>query len=73
MSGYTIESESVRIYFSKIREFITENQNILYQAMEKNIDLKKYSTFETIYFFAVDERYPDVFKIGRTNNIIKRL
>ena len=73
MSGHTKESENVRIYFSKIREFITENQNILYQAMDKSIDLKKYSMFETIYFFAVDDRYNDVFKIGRTNNIIKRL
>jgi len=25
MSGHTKESENVRIYFSKIREFITEN------------------------------------------------
>jgi len=41
--------------------------------MDKSIDLKKYSMFETIYFFAVDDRYNDVFKIGRTNNIIKRL
>ena len=73
MSGNSKEAESVRIYFSKIREFITENQNILYQAMDKNIDLKKYTMFETIYFFAVDDRYNDVFKIGRTNNIIKRL
>ena len=28
---------------------------------------------ETIYFFAADERKTDIFKIGRTKNIIQRL
>ena len=36
-------------------------------------ELKKYSGYETIYFFAVDDRKNDIFKIGRTNNIINRL
>ena len=71
MSGYTIESESVRIYFSKIREFITENQNVIFQAIEKKADdIKIYKNLGTIYFFAADKRN---FKIGKTTNIIKRL
>jgi hypothetical protein len=34
--------------------------------MENYDDLKKYSGFETIYFFAVNERKQNIFKIGRT-------
>jgi hypothetical protein len=35
MSGDSEESESVRMYFVKLREFITENQKLIYQLMEK--------------------------------------
>jgi phage anti-repressor protein len=73
MSGDSEKSEAVRMYFVKIRKFIEENQNIIYQTMNEKEQLKSYSTFETIYFFAIDERNNDIFKIGRTSNIIKRL
>ena len=73
MTGYTKESEDIREYFVKLREFLVENQNSIYQAMENKIDLKKYSTYESIYFFAVDDRKKDIFKIGRTSDIINRL
>jgi hypothetical protein len=73
MGGDSEESESVRMYFVKLREFITENQKLIYQSMENYEDLKKYSYFETIYFFAVDDRKQNIFKIGRTNDIVKRL
>ena len=73
MGGDSQQSESVRMYFIKLREFITENQKLIYQSMENYEDLKKYSNFETIYFFAVDERKQNIFKIGRTIDIIKRL
>ena len=35
--------------------------------------LKKYDGFETIYFFSVDERRNDIFKIGRSRDILNRL
>ena len=73
MSGDSDKSEEIREYFVKLREFILENQKVIYQTMENKEDLKKYNTFETIYFFAVDERYPDIFKIGRAVNILQRL
>ena len=36
-------------------------------------NLKKYTGLETIYFFSVDERYNDIFKIGRSRDILNRL
>jgi len=73
MGGDTEKSETVRMYFVKIREFITENQKIIYQSLTNYDELKEYSNFETIYFFAVDERKQDIFKIGRTTDIVHRL
>ena len=73
MGGDGEQSESIRMYFVKLREFITENQKLIYQSMENYEDLKKYSNFETIYFFAVDDRKQNIFKIGRTIDIVKRL
>lgn len=74
MSGQTEQSETIRMYFVKLREFLTENQNVIYQAMENKEDLKKYSGFESIYFFAVnDRRHDNFFKVGHTLNIVHRL
>ncbi len=73
MSGDSPKSESVRMYFIKLREFIIENQHLIYQAMDNNKDLHKFSGFDSIYFFAVDERNSKLFKVGRTKDIITRL
>lgn len=73
MSGKNKQSETVRMYFVKLREFLVENQNILYQSMTNKDELKKYNKFETIYFFAVDERHQNIFKLGRTTDIVQRL
>lgn len=72
MSGNSKQSEVIRMYFVKLREFITENQHLIYQAMTNKKDLSKYTKVESIYFFAVDERKFN-FKIGRTNDIVSRL
>ena len=72
MSGDSANSETIRMYFIKLREFITENQHLIYQAIENKTELEKYSGFESIYFFAVDNRKID-WKIGRTTNILQRL
>jgi hypothetical protein len=72
MSGDSDNSEIIRLYFTKLREFITENQHLIFQALENKDDLKLYSKFETIYFFAVDEK-KNFFKIGHTGDIIQRL
>ena len=72
MSGDSEKSESIRMYFVKLREFLTENQHLIYQAMENKQDLNKYVGFESIYFFAVDDRKMN-WKIGRTRDIVNRL
>ena len=73
MGGDSPRSEEVRSYFVKIRQFLTEHQRLIYQAMENKQDLSAYGGFESIYFFAVDERHPDIFKVGRTMDVVKRL
>ena len=73
MSGDTQESESVRMYFIKLREFIVENQKMIFQAIENKNDLNIYRGYESIYFFAVDTRKPNLFKVGRTQDIVLRL
>jgi phage anti-repressor protein len=73
MGGDSEKSEVVRMYFIKLREFLTENQHLIYQAMENKKELNKYSGYESIYFFAVDDRKKDIFKVGRTSDIVQRL
>jgi hypothetical protein len=73
MSGDSIKSESIRMYFVKLRQFIVENQNLIYQAMENKVELKKYIGYETIYFFVMDDRKPELLKLGRTKDIVQRL
>jgi hypothetical protein len=73
MSGDSAKSETIRMYFVKLREFLVENQKIIYQAMENKGDLKIYEGYESIYFFVIDERKPNILKIGRTIDIVNRL
>ncbi len=73
MSGNTPKSEEVKIYFSKLREFLSENQNIISQAMIKKQELSKYNKFETIYFFAVNKKYDNIKKIGKSQKIYYRI
>jgi len=73
MSGDSEKSESIRMYFVKLRQFIVENQNLIYQAMENKTELKKYIGYETIYFFVMDDRKPELLKLGRTKDIVQRL
>jgi hypothetical protein len=73
MSGDSPKSESVRMYFIKLREFIVNNQESIYQTMENKVDLHKYNSFETIYFFVIDERKPNILKLGESKKIIERL
>jgi len=72
MSSKTLESELVRSYFIKLREFLFNNQDLIKQALDNYSELKKYSSMETIYFFAVDDR-KDLIKIGQTSDIVNRL
>lgn len=71
MGSDSNKAEEVRLYFSKLRQFISKHQHAIFQAIEKKSDdLKLYSNIGTIYFFAVDKTK---FKIGKTTAIIKRL
>jgi hypothetical protein len=36
------------MYFVKLREFITENQHLIYQALENKDDLRQYSSFDEL-------------------------
>jgi len=72
MSGNSKKSESVRNYFVKLREFLTDNQKLILQSMTSKDELKKYVGYECIYFFAVDQR-KKLNKIGITSDIISRL
>ena len=73
MSGDSAKSESVRMYFIKLREFLVENQHLIYQALDNKINLDKYRGYHSIYFFAIDERKANIFKVGRTKDIVQRL
>ena len=73
MSGDSSKSETVREYFVKLRDFMYEHQELIYQSIENKKDLNKFRGYESIYFFAVDDRKPDIFKVGRTQDIIQRL
>ena len=52
MGGDSDKSETVRLYFSELREFISDNQHSIYQAVVNKDDLGKYEGFESMYFFA---------------------
>ncbi len=73
MSGDSEQSETVRMYFIKLRQFLVENQKLIYQAIENKRDINKFTGFESIYFFVVDETKPNILKIGRTIDIVRRL
>lgn len=72
MSGDSKKSETVRNYFVKLREFLTDNQKLIYQSMSNKDELKKYIGYECIYFFAANEKN-NLNKIGVTTDIISRL
>ena len=72
MSGDSLKSDVVRSYFIKLREFLYTNQKLIGQALDKYEDLKKYRRYESIYFFAIDDR-KNTYKIGSTEDIINRL
>lgn len=72
MSSDTFKSETVRSYFIKLREFLYRNQQVINQALDNYAELRQYSKFETIYFFAVDDK-KETYKIGTSTDIINRL
>ena len=73
MMGSTVESERVRSYFIELRQFLTDNQHVVFQAMEEKENLRKARKKEVVYFFVIDDRHPDIFKYGRSFDIITRL
>ena len=72
MNGDSAKSDTVRSYFIKLREFLYRNQQIINQALDNYAELRQYSKFSTIYFFAIDDR-KDTYKLGTTTDIINRL
>ena len=43
MNGDSEQSEVVRLYFVKLRQFLTDNQNVIYQSLNNLDTLKKYN------------------------------
>jgi hypothetical protein len=72
MTGDSSKCETIRMYFIKLREFMTNNQHLIFQALENKTELNKFTGLDCIYFFAVSKS-KKIFKIGRTINIIQRL
>ena len=72
MNGDTDESDIIRLYFTKLREFLYDNQEIINQSLDNYSHLKKFGKYDCIYFFAVDEQH-NIFKMGTTMDIINRL
>lgn len=52
---------------------MTENQHVIYQAMNNKNNLKLYNGKDTIYFFAADERKNNIFKAEKASKIVERL
>jgi DNA-binding Lrp family transcriptional regulator len=76
MNSESPKAKAIREYFPKMRELFFENREklpVLFQAMENKNDLKNYVGMDSIYFFQVDDRYENTYKVGRTRDIIKRL
>jgi len=73
MNGDSEQSDVVRSYFIKLREFITNNQHIISQAVNNKDHLKKYVGFECVYFFVSSNKYINKLKLGITENIVQRL
>lgn len=73
MGSDSPKSDIIKIYFIKLRQFITNNHELIYQAIENKDELDIYSGYESIYFIAIDERKPNILKVGRTTDIVKRL
>jgi hypothetical protein len=66
--------KKVRTYFIQIREFLTKNASIIRQAICNKNDLRKYSKFDTIYFFAVnDKHFKTLYKAGKARDILQRI
>jgi hypothetical protein len=73
MSGDSERSEEVRMYFTKLRDFVTDKQHIIYQAINNHNNLKIYNKMDTIYFFVADERKQNILKPGKSYKIVERL
>jgi hypothetical protein len=73
MGSDSSKSEIIKIYFIKLRQFITNNHELIYQAIENKEELDIYSGYESIYFIAIDERKPNILKVGRMGKIEKLL
>ena len=99
MGSDSPKSEIIKIYFIKLRQFITNNHELIYQALENKDELDIYSGYESlreknikyffplintllkkstdffnnesIYFIAIDERKPNILKVGRMGKIEK--
>jgi hypothetical protein len=60
----------MRTNAQKVKINIINYQQLIYQAMGPNkVDLDKYRGYDSIYFFAVDERNPELLKVGKTKDI----
>ncbi len=74
------ESHRIHQYFIELREFIFNNSKLIEQSLNTHeilintTSIKKYNdNYSVLYFFAVDKKYENIFKVGSTYNIINRI
>lgn len=56
MNGNTEESDAIRSYFIKLREFLMDNQKIIYQSIDENIRNRKECGGDCVHFFASNDK-----------------
>ena len=73
MTSNSLMGDIVRNYFVQLQEFLYEHHIKIYKILNQKRALKEFKKKELIYFFVVDERRPDILKLGTTKDIIGRL
>lgn len=72
MASQTERGAEVRSYFSKLRTFLTDYQEKIYEIFNNSTIVKDVSKNKCIYIIALDEN-KDIYKIGRTENLANRI
>lgn len=72
MASQTERGVEVRSYFSKLRTFLTNYQEQIYELFNNSTIVKDISKNKCFYVIALDEN-KDIYKIGRTSDLLNRI
>jgi ribosomal protein S24E len=76
MTSETIMGYRVRDYFVMLRNFVFNNGPLIKQALDNHNTMLKTlenNKYDVLYFFAVDRKYKDIYKVGYTSDLISRI